>query len=411
MLFTGHVLLERQGDVRLVRGWVGVEGGKVVEVGEGEVIPARWSEMARFGDDDTVISPGFADAHVHIPQFDSIGADGLPLLDWLERVIFPAEMKWSDPEYARHMGQRVAQRLLDVGTTAVAAYGSVHHAGSIAAMRALAESGIAGHFGQVLMDPTPHTPPELARPASQLLAEAARLEPIERLRPAVTPRFAVSCSPELLEGAGRLAREKDWYIQTHLSETQDECEIVRQMHGADYVEVYRRAGLLGPRTLLGHGIWLSDAERQTLASTQSLIAHCPTANLFLEAGRMDLAAHERAGIRIALGSDVAGGPDVCMVRVARAMIETAKQHRLSGRTDVRIPRAAEAWWHITAGNARALGLNSGRFEPGMDADLVAFRPRDSAWRTSPDPLAALLYGWDEQWIQCTMVAGRLVACS
>lgn len=406
MLIAAHLMLPAEpGALRLIRGWLRTANNRILDLGEGD--PPATPDL---GSDGHILCPGFVDTHLHIPQFDSIGADGLPLLRWLDQVIFPAETRWADADFAGHMATRVAGRLLSVGTTAIAAYGTVHHAGSLAAMRALADVGLTGCFGQVLMDRSPQAPPDLTRPAAQLIAEAARFAPIGRLTPAITPRFAVCCTRELLAGAGRLAARTNWPVQTHLAETTDECDLVRRLFdGESYVEVYRRTGLLTPRALLGHGIWLDNTDRRTLAAAGSIIAHCPTANLFLQSGRMDLAAHLRAGLTVSLGSDIAGGPDPCMVRVARAMIENVKQLRLNGLTDRRLPTPASAWWQITAGNAAAIGLtDTGTLRTDAAADLVLFKPGDAAWNAAPDPMGALLYGWDERWIEQVIVNGAAV---
>lgn len=411
MLIAGHLILPAEpGSIRLERGWLRLAGDRIADLGVGK--PPATPDL---GGDGHIISPGLVDTHLHIPQFDSIGADGLPLLRWLEQVIFPAEARWADADFAAAMAQRVARRLLAAGTTAIAAYATVHAAGAAAAMRELARAGLAGCVGQVLMDRPPYAPPALCRPTADLLAEAAAAAPVGRLQPAITPRFAVCCTAELLAGCGELAARTGRVIQTHLSETLDECELIRRLYdGASYVEVYRRAGLLTPRTLLGHGIWLNDADRETLSRTGAIIAHCPTANLFLQAGLMDLPAHTRAAVRISLGSDVAGGPDVCMLRVARAMIESVKRLRMpppagAGLTDRRLISPAAAWWQITTGNAQALGLEAGHGElrGGAPADLVILRPRDDAWQTAADPIGALLYGFDERWIEHTIANGAV----
>lgn len=366
------------------------------------------------GSPTALICPGFIDAHLHLPQFDSIGVDGLTLLDWLQTAIFPAEVRWQDPDFAGHMAARVARRLLAAGTTGVAAYASVHHEGTRNAMHALNSAGMRGFVGQVLMDQ--QAPAELTRPAGQLLAEAAsfRLGEFGRIDPIVSPRFAVSCSAELLAGAGSLAQMANWGVQTHLSEMIPECELVRSLHGEGYVEVYRRAGLLGARTILGHGIWLSEDERRVLRETSSVIAHCPTANLFLQAGRFDRNATIDAGVRVALGSDIAGGPDVSMVRVARAMIETVKSQAIStpggAASAAALPSAAHAFDLITRGNAEALGLaDAGRLAVGCAGDVLVVEPSigpnsEPDWLHAPDPLGKLLYAWDDRWITHTLMA-------
>ncbi|MCL4742712.1 MAG: amidohydrolase family protein [Phycisphaerales bacterium] len=404
MLITGTLLLpdERKGGhaVRLSTGSLLVRDGRIAELREGE--PAGTPDL---GGDDALILPGFIDAHVHLPQFDSIGADGMELLEWLERVVYPAEARWADPDFAGAMALRACRQLASFGTTGIAAYLTVHHESSLAAARAVEAFGLRAVVGQTLMDR--EAPAELTRPAMQLLAEAdAFVESLAgrpRIRAAVTPRFAVACTPELLAGAGAIAKRTGSPVQTHLAETEAECRRVAELFGGTpYAEVYDRAGLLGDRTILGHGIRLDEADRATLARTRSVVAHCPTANTFLRAGSMDRAGLRRAGVRLALGSDVAGGPDRSMVRVARAMLETAKAR---GDTP---PAAADCWRQITAGNADALGwTDSGRITPTAWADLVVVAP-DVPWRDAPDPPARLLYAWDDRWITATLAAGRLV---
>ena len=219
---------------------------------------------------------------------------------------------------------------------------------------------------------------------------------------AVTPRFAVSCTPELLAEAGKLAQSHAAVVQTHLAETQHECETVKQLFdGKKYVDVYREAGLLGAKTILGHGIYLDEQDRQTLAELQCVIAHCPTANTFLRSGTMNRQALLDDGVTIALGSDVGAGYERSMIRVARAMITAAS----SIGDD--FPSAGEAWYQITAGNADALGWSdAGRLTVGDPADLLVIQP-DIQWLESPvDPLAALMWSWDDRWLKQVYVQGR-----
>jgi len=381
------VIPEESGETTLTMGSVEIESGCVTRV-------ERTNERLT----GTLILPGLVDAHLHLPQFDSIGVQAGTLLEWLDRVIYPAERRWEDPAYAAWMARRVGRQLLSVGTTAIAAYATVHHESTARAIEELGAIGIRGHVGQVLMDR--EAAPELLRPAERLLDEAARLRAHKRIAPSINPRFAISCSPELLAGAGELARHTGWLVQTHLAETEPECLRVRELfNGAGYLDVYADAGLVTPKAIFAHAIWLSDGERAALGGAGAVACHCPTANSFLGSGEMAFVETRRVA-RVALGSDVAGGPDRSMVRVARAAIETSRRRG----TEL---RPSEAWWHITRGNADALGLaDAGRIEPGAEADLLVVEP-DLPWHESPDPLGTLLHGWDDRWLRQVVLRGNV----
>lgn len=395
MIIAGTLLLtDRQDAPRLAEGWLRIDGDRIAEVRRGAC-----PHTTDLGGDDALILPGLIDAHVHLPQFDSIGIESDDLLEWLGRAVYPAEAKWEDAAFAAEMTRRAAREMLSHGTTGIGAYATVHHAAAAAAINVLSGMGLRAMVGQVLMDRD--APGELLRPAGRLLREVAATEGAGRVEVAVTPRFAVTCSEELLRGAGELARARGLAVQTHLAETREECARIRERWGAfSYTKIYELAGILTPRTVLGHGIWIDDVDRSALAGAGSVVAHCPGANLFLRAGAMDRRAALRAGVRLALGSDVAAGPDVSMVRVARGMIETAK------RLGHDPPSAGECWRQITAGNAAAMGWGScGRLAPGFEADVVVARP-GVAWRGHPDPLSVLLYAWDSRWIERVIVGGR-----
>ncbi len=398
MILAGTLMLpDSPGRVRLATGWLRIEADTIGELHEGSC-----PHTPDLGGDDAVITPGFIDAHVHLPQFDVIGADGMSLLDWLDRVIFPAEAKWADDDFAADMTDRVIDQMLACGITGFAGYATVHHDATMRAIDVCGERGLRAWVGQVLMDS--EAPADLVRPTRQLLAEceAGCSEATGRVRFAVTPRFAIACSAELLAGAGMLARRCEAPVQTHLAESREECERVAAVHpGRRYVEVYEEAGLLTGRTMLGHGIWLDDRDRHVLAGRGAVIAHCPTANTFLQSGTMNLAAHEAARVPVAVGSDVAGGPDRCMVRVARGMIDAAKA---LGHPP---PTPAECWWRITAGNADRLGWSdTARLARDAEATLLILRP-DVPWRAAPDPLGSLLYAWDDRWLRHVVLRGDI----
>ena len=376
-----------------------------------------WGEVpgsVDIGGPDVIICPGFVDTHLHLPQFDSIGNHGMPLLAWLEKVIFPAELRWNDVSFAKAMIERVIQQCLAVGTLAVGAYATSAHVAAVEAMRAFSDAGFGGVVGQVMMDCG--APAELLRPTSQLCQEVVeslnRFPASGRLAAAVTPRFALACTDELMQAAGDIAAGHQCVIQTHLAETIPECDAVRELHGDRYVSVYRRHGLLGPRSVLGHGIYLDDFDRQQLADTNTTIAHCPTANTFLRSGVMNLAAHRDRDVPFALGSDIGAGYERSMVRVGRAAIEAASQIANQAPRSVRstpvIPEPSEMWYQITTGNANTLGLrDSGRLKIGCSADFLVISPRNG-WQQASDPLAMLMFSWDDRWIEQVHLRGKRV---
>lgn len=405
MILAGQLISDQgSNSVRLERGWLEVQGTLIVHRESG-----RCPHQVDLGDDDTIISPGFIDAHVHLPQFDIIGAEGMTLLDWLQRVVFPAEARWEDTSFAESMIARVYRQLISAGTTSFLAFATVHHRPALLALEMAREVGFRCAIGQVLMDR--YAPDDLIRPAAQLAAEAEKLltwtdrTPNSRVSGALAPRFAISCSEALLDAAGRLAKQFDALVETHLAETQQECDLAMRLFpgSANYVQVYERFGLVTPKTLFGHCVWIGEEERQMLAARQAVAVHCPAANTFLRSGTFGLHSAYTSNLRVAIGSDIGAGYETSMIRVAKAAIETAI-HRQE-----QPPTSEQMWWHLTAGNAAALGWQNavGRLESGMEADLCIIQP-PIPWQSAPNPLDAVFYGWDDRWIRHVMIGGKVV---
>jgi len=392
LLGAGH---EAAGGAR--RGWLEVEGDRITAVGDGPC-----PGPADLGGPDALLSPGFVDAHVHLPQFGSVGCDGLPLLTWLERVVFPAEAAWVDPVTAETAARAALLRMARAGTLAFAGFLTAHAHGPSATAAANADLRLRGRIGRALMDRG--GPPELLGEPAPSTTDARSLEPA--LEISINPRFAPACSDELLARAGEVATAGDRWIHTHLAETPEECAVVAERFpdDASYVDVYDRFGLLGEQTLLAHAIHLDAARWDRLAERRSTVVHCPSANVFLAAGIFDLRAARSREVPVALGSDVAAGPDPAMPRVARAMIEVAKLRRLTVDPGAIVPTPAEAWSMMTRGNADALGWpDLGRLEVGASASLLVLR---APVERDEHLLGRLLYGWDDRWIVDRLVGGR-----
>jgi len=333
-----------------------------------------------------VVLPGMVDLHAHLPQVPNAGVGfALDLLTWLDRLTFPTEMSWSDPAVAERLAPAIFRAFAAAGTTTVLAYGVVYEAAMDAAFRAAEANGIRAILGKVMMDRGTYDP--VIEPSTILdrsLRESAGLigrwhgADLGRLGYAVTPRFAISCSAEMLRESAALAASTGAWWQTHVSEDPFEIAEVARLHPAasDYVDVYDRAGGLGARTVLAHAVHLADRELSRLLETGTHVAHCPASNLFIGAGIMPLARYRDAGLSIGLGSDVSGGPDPSIVSVMRigAYAQMARRSMAGDEGAILDPLD---WLRMgTLDGARALGLGDviGSLEVGKEADLIAIDP-------------------------------------
>lgn len=353
-----------------------------------------------------LLMPGLVDLHTHIPQLPNAGIGaGLDLLTWLERHTFPLERRF-DVAAAERLGPLALRAFAAAGSTTVVAYASADPAATEALLRSAEAHGIRAMIGLVLMgrpvgagrrdgaDLGDEATPQHEHAALRASAElAARWNGRDggRVRHAVTPRFALSCSAATLRASARLAAETGSLWQTHLSEDPGEMEAVRAAfpEALDYLDVYDRAGALGPggpRALFAHAIHLSEREIGRLAESGAGVAHCPASNLFLPSGIMPLARYLEAGIRVGLGSDVSGGPDPSIFEAMR--VGAYAQNALQAVAGERRPGLDPLGWLRlgTLGGAEALGLADtiGSLEPGREADMIAV----DASLTEPVPDAA-----------------------
>ena len=365
------------------------------------------------------ILPGFIDAHLHLPQWDRRGLDGLSLFDWHDKVVHPAEARFKDAAFAEKLADDFVDGMIDHGTTTVAAFGSPFAKATEKEFEVFARRGLRAVYGMMLNDT--NCPDELMVPADKALDQARELAAKwhgaedGRLSYAFNPRQPTCCSEKLMRGAAALADMLKCYIQTHAGESVAEVAAVRESFpdSIDDIELFAEMGLLTPRTLLGHGVVLNHEQRNQVAETRTALVHCPTANLFLEAGLMDYVAHRKAGIRLALGSGIAGGPDPFMPRVAVECLQTAKTLKVHAipRGSYKVPSPAEAWWMMTAGGADALSMGDriGSVKKGYEADCLVVRPEYwIADLPAERQSSALLYTLRPGQIEHVFIAGQRV---
>lgn len=338
-----------------------------------------------------LLLPGLIDLHAHLPQIPNAGLGaGLDLLTWLNRYIFPLERAF-DRAAAERLAPAAFRAFAAAGTTTVVAYGALWPDSLDACFEAAERHGIRAVIGKVMMDRMTYdeaiAPGEILELSLRQSAElCARWHGRDagRLRYAFTPRFAVSCTAELLSESARLAAETGAYWQTHLSEDLGEMGEVQRLFptARDYLDVYDVAGGLGARTILAHAIHLSSREISRLADSGSHVAHCPASNLFLGSGNMPLAHYLDQGVSVGLGSDVAAGPELSLFGAMRAGAYTQNaRDPVAPRRPVLDPLG---WLRLaTLAGATALGLQDeiGSIETGKDADLILVDPE----LTSPLP--------------------------
>ncbi|MCO6391859.1 guanine deaminase [Aliihoeflea aestuarii] len=350
-----------------------IRDGRIVAIGAFAAVSKKAGPDAKLVDHRPhLILPGFIDTHAHYPQMQVIASFGTELLEWLNRYTFPEEMRFADLQHGRRIARLFFDELIRHGTTSVAAYCSVHKE-SADAFFAEAESRhmlVVG--GKVMMDrnaPDALTDtPQSSYDDTKALIE--RWHGHARGHYAITPRFAITSSPEQMEMAGQLAREHpDLHIQTHLSENHAEIAYTAELYpwAKDYTDIYEHYGLAGPKTLFGHSIHLSEREADALSDAGSIAVFCPTSNLFLGSGLFDYLRYRRRAkpLRISTATDVGGGTNYSMLRT---MDEGYKVIALNGEK----LNPFASFWQITRGNAEALSMAEkiGTLEVGTDADLV-----------------------------------------
>jgi len=395
------------------KGSVVLEDGLISAVGEDVPIPAEAS-ITDYG--DSLICAGFVDGHVHYPQIDIIASYGAQLLEWLNTYTFPAEIKFADPDVAKAASRFFLDELLKNGFTTAAVYCTSHPASVDAFFEEASARNLRMIAGKVLMDR--NAPEALCDTAksgydqSKMLIDKWHGE--GRNLYAITPRFAPTSSPEQLELAGILFKDSDGvYIQSHVSENLDEISWVRELFpDADsYLDVYFQMGLLGPRTLYGHGIHFSNTEIEMAAKTGTGIVHCPTSNMFIGSGLFQYKNLKDASVAVALGTDVAGGTSLSPFATMKAAYEISQFHGVS------LP-PEELFYAASLGGAKTLHLEEkiGRIAPGYEADVTVIdlkstpmiENRMRSAESLSDQLFAQIILADDRAVRATYAAGECV---
>jgi guanine deaminase len=359
------------------------DGGLLVRDG---IIIARGSFPAlrvRYPDEPVtelkggLLLPGFVDTHVHYPQLRAIGGLGMPLLDWLDRCALPEESKFADAGYAKVVAGEFLDGLVASGTTTALVFGA-HFAVAMQELFAAAgDRRLNITAGLVLSDRILRSDlfctVEQGRADSQQLID--RWHGRDRLRYAVTPRFSLSTTDELLSVCGELMRaNRDVFFTSHINENLAEVATVAKLfpESRDYLDTYHRHGLVNDRSVFAHNVHASDKELAQMSETGAWTAHCPTSNASLGSGLFPLRRHVEHGVGVSLGSDVGGGTGLFLLKEG---LQAYFMQQLLGAEGLPLTPVHLLYLATRAG-ARALGLSDrvGDFGIGKDFDAVWLRP-------------------------------------
>lgn len=422
-----------------------IEDGKIADFGAYDRVAKKHRALRITAIRDRLILPGFIDGHIHFPQTRVLGAFGEQLLPWLQVWVFPEELKYKDRAYAKAGAKRFFDTLLASGTTTCQAFTSsspvsteeLFEEASRRNMRTIAGlTGIDRHAPAEFLN----TPDDFYEESKRLIA---RYHNKGRNLYAITPRFAYGASPELLKACQRLKREHpDCWVNTHISENPSEIRGVLAEHTdcGDYLGVYEKYRLVGPKFSGGHGVWLSDEEFRRLSKKGAAVVFCPCSNLFLGSGlfRLGRATDPKARVRLSWGTDMGGGNRFSMLNVLDDAYKVGMCNNtlLDGSVDPAKRDLAEAernkvspyrgFWSITLGGAEGLYIDDlvGSFEPGKEADFVVLDwnggPMAQPWHQSlvvddkgprtMEQVANLLFGimmvGDDRAVDETWVMGK-----
>lgn len=394
-----------------------VEDGKVRAVGHAkDLLDTLTGDVEVVTYSDALITAGFIDTHIHLPQTGMVGSYGEQLLDWLNTYVFPCEKQFADPAHSAEVADIFLKELLRNGTTTALVFGSRHKESVEALFTAAQQLNLRLIAGKVMMDR--NAPDYLVDTAESSYVDSKEL--IERwhgkgrLHYAVTPRFAPTSTPEQLTLAGQLLTEyPDLYMQTHISENLKEVEWVKALfpERKNYLDVYDHFNLLGERSVFAHGVHLCDDECARLAETGSAVAFCPTSNFFLGSGLFNLPMAERHNVNVGLGTDVGAGTSFSILHTLN---EAYKVMQLQG---ARLS-PFKSLYLATLGGAKALRLEDkvGNLQAGTEADfvvldynatpLLSYRIKQAT--SIEEKLFVLMTLGDDRTVSETYAAGALV---
>ncbi|XP_033296071.1 guanine deaminase isoform X1 [Orcinus orca] len=368
------------------------DSGKIVfleEASQQEKLAKEWSfkpcEIRELSHHEFFM-PGLVDTHIHAPQYSFAGSNvDFPLLEWLTKYTFPTEHKFQSIDFAEEVYTRVVRRTLKNGTTTACYFATIHTDSSLLLAEITDKFGQRAFVGKVCMDLN-DTVPEYKETTEESIKETERFvsemlqRNYSRVQPIVTPRFSLSCSETLLGELGNIAKTHDLHIQSHVSENRDEVKAVKNLYPGykNYTDVYDKNNLLTNKTVMAHGCYLSEEELDVFRERGASISHCPNSNLSLSSGLLNVPEVLKHGVKIGLGTDVAGGYSSSMLDAIRRAVMVSNVLSVN-KINAKSLTLKEVFRLATLGGSQALGLDRqiGNFEVGKEFDALLINPKAS----------------------------------
>jgi 5-methylthioadenosine/S-adenosylhomocysteine deaminase len=406
-LIRNATILTMNDALDIVQGAVSVRDGRIASVG---AEPAEKHETT-IDAGGAYLLPGFIQTHVHLCQTLFRGyADDMPLLEWLRRRVWPMEAAHT-PATLRASARLAAAELLMGGTTTALTMETVHDTDVV--FEALEQMGMRAVVGKCMMDSDDQVPKRLQENTRASIDESVALlkrwdgKANGRLRAAFAPRFAVSCSRELLEAVADLSSRDRVIVHTHASENRDEVEVVRRLSGGfSNLEYLADTGLATPHLCTAHCVWVTESEQALLAERDVKVMHCPSSNLKLGSGIAPVTEMRARGISVSLGADGAACNNRLDMFEEMRLAATlqAVRHQPGALT------ARDAVWMATREGARALAMEAeiGSIEPGKRADLILIDRQSVHQAPDSDPWSTIVYATRGTDVRMTMVDGEIL---
>ncbi|XP_030759495.1 guanine deaminase isoform X2 [Sitophilus oryzae] len=406
------------------RGYVTVRGRQIIDIGnladKCECLDKKFGNVERIQlKNSQILIPGFVDTHIHAPQYPNCGLGyDKTLLDWLDAYTYKLERVYRDSKFSKDVFDKVVKKCLDHGTTTACYYGPLFNSANVILTDSVEKYGQRALIGKVTMTQSPY--PDYVEGEEEFMKNITEFvrhvlsRQNDLIQPIITPRFALSLNSSQMRQLGDLAESQNLHIQTHIAENKDEIRMVQETYNKPYARVYDDAKLLTNKTVLAHGIYLTDEDLDLIAERNTGISHCPDSNTCLKSGLCDVKRLLERGIKVGLGSDVSGGPVPSIRQAMKSALDTSVH--LSFIKDNYEPLTYDQVFCLaTIGGAEVLHMQEkiGNFAVNkefdaliVDVDVESCQVDDVLDRTPLEILQKFVYCGDDRNVVGIYVAGR-----